>query len=152
GGPFTFEVRARDADGRIFAPARFLFSVTPPWHRSAAALGVYGLLGLAVVVGYTRWRLGAARREQRRLQTLVEARTAELALVRDQAASANRAKGVFPAHMSHELRTPVNGIIGYSQVLLRDPAVAGRQRERVGIVQSSGQHHLRLINEVLDFS
>jgi len=54
--------------------------------------------------------------------------------------------------MSHELRTPLNGIIGYTQVLLRDPAVTGPQRQRVNIVQTSGQHLLQLINEVLDFS
>ncbi|MBI5692518.1 MAG: response regulator [Verrucomicrobia bacterium] len=54
--------------------------------------------------------------------------------------------------MSHELRTPLNRIIGFTQVLLKDRELADRNRERLQIVQNSGEHLLRMINEVLDFS
>ena len=152
GGPFTFEVRALDATGAASGTARLGFTVAPPWPRSPAAYAAYAWLGILAIAAFLRWRLAAARREQQRLEQLVVARTAELAVARDDAQAANRAKSTFLAHMSHELRTPLNGVIGYAQVLLSDPALTGRQRERAQIVHTSGTHLLRLINEVLDFS
>ena len=151
-GSYQFEVRVRDAQGRV-SPARTLaFTVLPPWWQTPWAWIGYAVLLLIAIYGVFRWRLAALERRRRALEQLVHQRTAELAAARDQAEAASRAKSTFLAHMSHELRTPLNGIIGYSQVLLKDTAVAGRQRERVQIVHGSGQHLLRMINEVLDFS
>ncbi|MCX6954196.1 MAG: ATP-binding protein [Verrucomicrobia bacterium] len=152
GGPFTFEVRAQDADGKISEPARFTFSVAPPWHLSPAAYALYLLAAAGVIFAYIRWRLGRTERERARLERLVATRTAELASARDAAESANRAKSAFLASMSHELRTPLNGVIGYAQVLQADHRLAPDQQERVRIVQSSGEHLLRMINDVLDLA
>ncbi len=152
GGPFTLEVRARDTLGRTGEVARTFFSIAPPWHRSAVAYGLYALAAGGAVFGFVRWRVGRAEREQRRLAALVTTRTAELATARDQAEAANRAKSAFLAAMSHELRTPLNGVIGYAQILQADTRLAPDQQERVRIVQHSGEHLLRMINDVLDLA
>jgi signal transduction histidine kinase/CheY-like chemotaxis protein len=105
-----------------------------------------------MILGFLRWRLNRAGRERRRLEALVATRTAELASARDAAESANRAKSAFLAAMSHELRTPLNGVIGYAQILQADSRLAPDQHERVRIVQHSGEHLLRMINDVLDLA
>jgi PAS domain S-box-containing protein len=69
-------------------------------------------------------------------------------------ASANRLKGEFVANMSHELRTPLNGIIGFSELLVdkRVGPLNAKQEEYLGDILNSGNHLLRLINDVLDLS
>jgi protein-histidine pros-kinase len=67
---------------------------------------------------------------------------------------ASRLKSEFLANMSHELRTPLNGIIGFSEFLLdqKPGPLNAKQQEYLGDVLTSGQHLLRLINDVLDLS
>ena len=93
------------------------------------------------------------------LETKVEERTAQLedsiqnteaALA--QAQNANQAKSRFLANMSHELRTPLNAILGFTQLMTRDPSIGGEQQENLQIINRSGEHLLRLINDILEMS
>ncbi len=158
-GSYRFIVQARTALGVSSTVAEWSFVVLPPWYRAPWAYALYLAIGLLFVWALVRWRLAAARRENVRLEAIVAERTsalveneAALRMARDDAERANRAKSQFLANMSHELRTPLNGILGYAQVLSRDSEITPRNRDRVAIVESSGKHLLKLINEVLDLS
>lgn len=86
------------------------------------------------------------------LEELVRQRTEELTVARDEAEAANRSKSIFLANMSHELRTPLNAVIGFSQLMDRDPGLSPVQRRNLEIINSSGNHLLTLINDVLELS
>ena len=70
------------------------------------------------------------------------------------AETANLAKSAFLANMSHELRTPLNAIIGYSELLMEDATERGQKDlfSDLQRINSSGNHLLILINDILDIS
>ena len=68
------------------------------------------------------------------------------------AEAASRAKSTFLAHMSHEIRTPLNAILGYAQILQRNPGLTPEQRRAVETIATSGNHLFGLIDDVLDIS
>lgn len=76
----------------------------------------------------------------------------ELATRRAKAAEA--AKSDFLATMSHELRTPMNGVLGLTDVLLADEEepLSARQREMLQLVGGTGNHLLRIVDDILDLS
>lgn len=75
----------------------------------------------------------------------------DLLVAKDEAEQASRLKSTFLATMSHELRTPMNGILGFSKVLLSGK-LDNAQREYLEIINSSGEALLTLINDILDLS
>lgn len=67
---------------------------------------------------------------------------------------AAKLKSQFLDTMSHELLTPMNGIIGFSQLLLRQhkQLLTGQQTEMVGRILRNGKNLLVLIKDILDLS
>ncbi len=76
---------------------------------------------------------------------------AELRDARDLAEAGDRAKGQFLATMSHEVRTPLNGIVGFTSLLLDTP-LSAEQREYVQTIRASGEALIDLTGDILDFA
>jgi CheY-like chemotaxis protein len=54
--------------------------------------------------------------------------------------------------MGHELKTPLNAVIGFAQLLTRDPLLSRRQRSDVNMILRSGNDLLKMIDDLLEFS
>lgn len=75
----------------------------------------------------------------------------ELAIAKEYAESATKAKGEFLANMSHEIRTPMNGIVTVID-FLKETEITKKQKDFIDIIQTSSDSLLNIINDILDFS
>jgi PAS domain S-box-containing protein len=78
----------------------------------------------------------------------------QLQLANQELLRATKLKDEFLANMSHELRTPLNAILGLSESLKEEilGALNETQLKAISTVESSGEHLLSLINDILDLS
>ncbi|MDX1453814.1 MAG: histidine kinase dimerization/phospho-acceptor domain-containing protein, partial [Oleiphilaceae bacterium] len=70
---------------------------------------------------------------------------------RDKAVKDSEAKSQFLSKLSHELRTPMNGLLGFSALLV-ESRLSDEQREYAQTIQVSLESLLHVINDVLDLS
>ena len=75
----------------------------------------------------------------------------DLALAKERAEAADRAKSEFLAVMSHEIRTPLQSVLGYSN-LLKNTRLDEKQMSCLDTIQSKGKILLRIVQDILDFS
>jgi len=85
-----------------------------------------------------------------RLQTAVMDRTRALSDAAARAQESDRAKSAFISAVSHDLRSPLHDILGYAGLLARQ--IPSRAHDQLRVIQDSGNHLLRLIEEILEYS
>ncbi len=143
-GSHRFEVRTVNDAGMTSEPVVFTFQILPPWYRSTAAYVGYAVALLAGIWAFVRIRERRIREENEKLESIVEARTAELV-------KANAAKDEFLAGVSHEIRNPMNGVIGISESL-KTAGLDAENRRKFGLLRQCASHLSSLLEDILDIS
>ncbi|MBF0382475.1 MAG: response regulator, partial [Magnetococcales bacterium] len=155
GGTYVLRIKGSNNDGfwsRTDQEVAITINVSsPPWQRWWAYL-IYLVAAVTAIIFFVRWRLKVSEEQKRQLSALVEERTQNLILARNQAESANKAKSLFLANMSHEIRTPMNAILGFTQILLRGSSQSQEDKNNLTIIHRSGLNLLDLLNDVLEMS
>lgn len=150
-------VQIRSIDGQLHLSgcvveqsSGFVFCLSHSPGRAAA----WGKLGLSVKdfsIADQSLAVGTAISLQTTLMAELQETIGNLRRARDEATAASLAKSTFLSVMSHEIRTPLNGILGMTQVMLRDTSDE-QTRSRLDIVQQSGEGLLAILNDLLDLS
>jgi len=118
---------------------------------------IMGICAILVFLVYnSRWsrQLEIKNQQLQRERNVVVAQNKQLAIERDHAEAASRAKTAFIQSMTHEIRTPLNHISGFTQVLAM-PDIELPAAERLDISQriQEGTHHLtNILDDLIQIS
>jgi signal transduction histidine kinase/ligand-binding sensor domain-containing protein len=158
-GHYAFRVEARNLYGVTGQPGAYTFTVLPPWYRTWWGYGLR-VLAIAVLVWFVvRWRLRQLAEQNRRLQKIVEDRTAELreknlALTEanDTLNQLNSEKNEFMGIAAHDLKNPLGAIRGYAEMLEEDAGSmpADEVVDTAGRIKKSANLMFDLVSNLLD--
>ena len=112
---------------------------------------IYGLIAGSAVLIELLLENGALYARLVRVHHNDRRQASALRVARDEARSADAAKGLFLANMSHEIRTPMNAVIGLTTLVLQT-RLDETQRDYLTKVQTSSKALLTLLNDILDYS
>lgn len=114
----------------------------------AMILGIVALLAFLTI--NSRWtrRLEIKNQQLQRERNVVVAQNKQLAIERDRAEAASKAKTSFIQSMTHEIRTPLNAINGFTQ-LLNMPGVEMQEAERIDCCQRI-EDNAHMLTKILD--
>jgi signal transduction histidine kinase len=85
----------------------------------------------------------------RSIATMIMLQLDQIRLI-EQTQAVSRAKSTFISHMSHELRTPLHTILSSTQYLISYENLTADQQEIIATMESSADHLLGMINDILD--
>lgn len=151
-GSYVFRVAARNLYGATSEEGAVAFSVLPPWYRTWWGYGL-GILAIAALLfGIVRWRLRQLAEQNRRLQRIVEERTAELQEKNSALTQVNLEKNEFLGIAAHDLKNPLGAIRGFAEMLEEDAADMPQEEvvDTAAKIKKSANLMFDLVSNLLD--
>lgn len=114
------------------------------------------IIAMLITVSY-RNKLAANRSLKAKKEVIksqkeeIEKSNEELKNAKDLAEASSLAKTEFLSRMSHEIRTPINGIIGFTDLLMQDD-LPQESRSKLESIRYSANNLSVIINDILDLS
>ena len=152
---FDFASQELQIERLATAALRDRLSLADAEQRRRRVQMIVLLCGLFVLIGASLLAVRFFRRNNEALRDMhaeLAASHDELTLTNDKLVTANEARMRFLAATSHEIRTPLNGIIGMTEVVLRDMDEADGNHARVRIANEAGRALLVIVNDLLDMA
>jgi len=142
----TFNVRPRD----LPAGAEIINSPPTVWEsnpQSLTAMITVFVISALLIIGVSIFSTISYRhnKQKSRLQK-------ELAIERNAAQAASKAKSNFLTNMSHEMRTPLTAVLGLTEMILESSYLSDETHSNLVKVYKSGETLLYLVNDILDLS
>lgn len=123
------------------------------WWIIASLCGGALLAGwVALLVSRLNRRLQSQNLMLRDKNRQINQQKKDLEEAKAKAEQSDMLKSAFLANMSHEIRTPINGIAGFSRLLVTRNLTPEKQKSYAEVIVNNSNLLLRLINDIIDIS
>lgn len=149
-GEYNFKVRARNAFDYVSFENEYHFSIIPPWYRTWWAyflvLVAIGLLVYLIIFIRSR----QLRIEKRKLEELVNERTAELKESQDRLIEQQKlaSLGQLTAGIAHEIKNPLNFVNNFAELSEELVNELEEEVEKQGIVESELEYMKEILGDL----
>jgi signal transduction histidine kinase/ligand-binding sensor domain-containing protein len=166
-GNYEFQILASDSYGNwSTVPATIRFTVESNFWETPYFYILLTLAVSSIFVYFLLFRLRLARKNQEKLELIVEDRTKSLKAAKEEAEKSaseekmlrakaeeeNRQKLELLRIVSHDLKNPISAIKGFSEILLEDGDLNEDNKNLVGMLQDASERMIELITQLLNFS
>ncbi len=164
-GTYTFIVEARNELGVISNPARYHFSIDPPWYLNLWMMSMYIIFMGGFVFSGKKFRDSYVKRRTMYLEAVIKERTNEVKAKNMKLEESNRSltdlnelKSEFLSMASHDLKNPISGIQGITKIMLDDlngvnaydSKIINKHIHALNLMHDSSKYMVNIINNLMD--
>jgi signal transduction histidine kinase/ligand-binding sensor domain-containing protein len=166
-GDYEFQILASDSYGNwSTVPASIKFAVASRFIETPYFYILLSLSVSSVFVFFLLLRLKFAKKNQEKLELVVEDRTRSLMIAKEEAEKMadeekdlrakaeeeNRQKLELLRIVSHDLKNPISAIRGFSEILLEEGNLNDDSKNLVTMMDEASERMVELISQLLNFS